>query len=173
MISYGTVNFNASAALSSLELRNSTLGGTASVTVAGPFLWRPGATIAGSGPVDILGPALIDTTNYVVALDGRSLNFHAGATWRGAGGGIYLQNGAVLNNLAGSTFTITDDGVVSQWAGAPSVFNNAGVLRKTGGSGITIFYDRLNNSGSFEVLSGGLDWRAGGSLDELAPSHQL
>ncbi len=165
VISYGTVNFNAPAALTSLELRNSTLGGTGLVTVAGPLLWRPGASIAGSGTVDIFGPALIDTTNYIVVLDGKSLSFHAGATWQGGGGGIYLQNGAVLNNLAGSTFTITDDGVVNQWGGAPSVFNNAGILRKIGGSGSTIFYDRFNNSGSFEVLSGRLELDGGASLD--------
>ena len=68
----------------------------------------------------------------------------------------------MINNLTGAVFDIRSD-VHFMAAGTASVFNNAGTLRKSAGTGESqFFYLTVNNSGAVEVQSGKLSLHGGG-----------
>jgi subtilase family serine protease len=157
----GTVNFNAggTVSLTGLTLSGGTLGGTLPVPVNGPFNWSSG-TLNNTGGVTLNGTSsLSGVGNYVMVLDGLLVN--AGAlTWGGSGQNLYLSSGT-LTNLATGTITITAD--VSAVNGGGSAIGNAGVMRKTGGTGTMTLGVPFVNTGDVQVQSGMLSVTGGGS----------
>src|SRR5262249_19508917 len=88
----------------------------------------------------------------------RTINNSGIMNWLGTGD-ITASQSAVLNNLSGATFNITNnqsfaDGTCS------SVFNNAGTVVKSGGGPTTIGL-RFHNTGTVTIQSGTLDFRCG------------
>lgn len=87
-------------------------------------------------------------------LNGRIVNHSGTAIWTGSGN-ILARDGAVFNNLAGAVFEAQNNqSYYWNFNGSVPVFNNAGMLRKTGGTGLSIFDASMTHSGSLEALSG-------------------
>src|SRR5664279_139091 len=139
------------------NLGGATLSGAGSFSVNGPFNWSSG-TINNTGGVALNGTSsLSGVGTYVMQLYGLLIN--AGTlAWGGSGQNLYI-GGGTLTNLATGTMSITAD--VSSVAGG--TIGNAGVLRKTGGTGTTTLGTALVNSGDVQVQSGALDMTSGGS----------
>ena len=137
------------------NLGGGTLGGTGSFTVNGPFAWS-GGVLANAGGVTLNGTSsLTGAGNNSMQLDGLLIN--AGTlTWGGSGNNLLFASGT-LTNLATGTITITADVSTSNGGGA-NVFGNAGLLRKTGGTGTTAMNSGVAfvNSGDVQVQSGTL-----------------
>ena len=163
-ISAGAVNFNAGGVvnLTGLTLSGGTLGGTLPVPVNGPFAWS-GGVLANAGGVTLNGTSsLTGAGNNSMQLDGLLIN--AGTlTWGGSGNNLLFASGT-LTNLATGTITITADVSTSNGGGA-NVFGNAGLLRKTGGTGTTAMNSGVAfvNSGDVQVQSGTFNVVGGGS----------
>lgn len=139
-------------------------GGTytsGSTTTVGGLLTLSGGTIAGTGPVNASGGLSLSGGNRT--LDGITLNNNGAATWS-AGALLTLANGAVFNNAAGSTFTVTLFGAVVSGGVAGGSFNNAGTLNITSGS------LRLTGGGTH---TGAFDIASGTTLELTGGTHTL
>ena len=79
--------------------------------------------------------------------------------WSGAGNFILSQSG--VYNLAGSLFDMQNDLTISPNVGG-EFFNNAGMLRKSSGSGWSTVGVWLDNSGTVDALSGIIKITGGG-----------
>jgi hypothetical protein len=77
-------------------------------------------------------------------------------TWGGSGANLYFANGT-LTNLAAGTITITAD-VSTANGGGVNAFGNAGLLRKTGGTGTTAMAGGVPfvNSGTLDAQNGNI-----------------
>jgi hypothetical protein len=163
-----TANFNTDTTLSSLTINSGTLGGSGTVTVAGPLTWTEGM-MTGTGVTNATG-GLTFSGSGTKFLD-RTLNNASGAVWTGTGL-IELNPGAVFNNLAGATFDDQGDGNVS---GNSAIFNNANgsTFTKSGGTGTTRFQGvTFSSSGAVLLQAGTLSLDGGatnsGSLSVAA-----
>ena len=161
-ISAGAVNFNAGGTvnLTGLTMSGGALGGTLPVPVNGPFSWSSG-TINNTGGVTLNGAGSLSGVGAgAMTLSGPLIN--AGAlTWSGSGNNLVVSSGT-LTNLAAGTITITTD-ISGVSGGGFNSFGNAGLLRKTGGTGTTTLSVPFANTGDVEVQSGTLDMAGGGS----------
>ncbi|MBX7211664.1 MAG: hypothetical protein K1X78_25375 [Verrucomicrobiaceae bacterium] len=87
--------------------------------------------------------------------------------------------GCTVNNLASGVYNFLRDGTPFQNYNAGHVFNNAGAIIKTGGSGVTHLnswtfvntYKIVSNSGSLTFDGGELDLNAGGLMMGLSDIH--
>src|SRR6185503_7065046 len=69
-----------------------------------------------------------------------------------------IYNGPTINNLAGGIFEFADNATIPHYSGTEGTFNNAGTIRKTGGTGVSSIDDRLNHTaGSIDVQTGTLE----------------
>jgi hypothetical protein len=142
----------------SLVLSSGTLTGPGKLTLTGALNWT-GGTITGTvqcngGTVDhntwLIGGQLINTGHLTVSTE-QGYSFSTG-------------DGSVISNLAGGTLDwVTDAGTT--WSGStPGTIYNAGLFRKSAGTGTTSIYDTFNNlaNGTVEADSGILSLREGG-----------
>jgi RHS repeat-associated protein len=156
----GSADFSSGAPITVpvLKLTAGTLSGSDTVTATDTFNWTGGimsgtgtTTVAATGTFNLSGLLTLDTRTVVNA--GR-------ATWSGDGqfDSIVMNNNSVIDNLAGAIFTITNDQTVHNLSiGSLPRFNNAGTLVKTGGTGVTGFYEvGLDNTGILRLESGTL-----------------
>ena len=152
-ISAGAVNFNAGGTvnLTGLTITGGTLGGTLPVPVNGPFSWSVG-TINNTGGVTLNGASSLSGVGTGAMLLGGPL-INAGAlTWGGSGLNLVVSSGT-LTNLAAGTITITTDISAGNGGGLNS-FGNAGLWRKTGGTGTTTLSVPFVNTGKLDAQSG-------------------
>ena len=156
-VSNGTLTLNSGepVSLPALRLSGGALTGSDSITTTGMLTWT-GGTLSGSGQTVAAGGLLI---NGSVTLDGRTLENGGAATW--TGGHIALNNGAVLHNRVGASFTAQNIGYnINASSGALGHFINAGSLVKEGASTNTIFA-RVTNSGDVRITAGTLGLNGG------------
>ena len=162
-ISAGAVNFNAGGTvkLTGLTLSGGTLGGTLPLPVNGPFNWTSG-TMADTGGVTLNGASTLSGPGSSTMILGGLLINNGTLTWGGSGANFLFSNGT-LTNLATGTITITAD-VSTEDGGGFNLFVNAGLLRKTGGTGTTTMgHGAFVNTGDVQVQSGTLNVVEGGS----------
>lgn len=124
-----------------------------------------GVTIAGTGKVIVSSGSTLQLGG-----DAGGVNFsqrtvqNSGTINFNASGDIGLNDGAVLNNLAGANFNIlVDRNIASNSAG--SVFNNSGTITKSAGVGNTTIFAALNNTNTLNVASGSVAVRGGANLN--------
>ncbi|MEQ1858731.1 MAG: FG-GAP-like repeat-containing protein [Chthoniobacteraceae bacterium] len=147
----GTLTFNNTANLASLNLSSGTLNGNGTVNVSAAINWTGGA-MTGSGITNANGGLTLSGGTHT--LDSRTLSNVGAATW--SAGSLNLLNGATINNQIGATFTTNFDGSITQFN--PVTFNNAGTFTKNGGTGITSSAAIFNNTGTVNINSGTLSF---------------
>ena len=180
--SSGTVNFSGGSGLTGSLLIN---GGTFNVNVAAPVsvagfsmtaggLGGSGRLIAGSlnwaggtitGSVQCNGGTLSGAYNSQIYLTGGQLVNTGHLLAKPASySSFYTGSGSVISNLAGATWDFTGDlGTVNN--GAPvGLIYNAGLLRKTGGTGTSTINDSFQNSGTLSAQTGTVSLQGGYSL---------
>ena len=145
------------------SITNLTLAGINLVstnTVSGTMNWNGGnlygaltvaggavLTIGGTGTLNLYG-ALTNAGTVVVTNTDHVRLWYSPTTAYGA---IY--------NLAGGLFDIQNDQFYLYNAYGTEFFNNAGTLRKSAGSGTTVIYPIINNTGLIEADSGTLGFQ--------------
>ncbi len=111
-------------------------------------------------------------TNGILNIDWNQLTTMAGSLTNGGlvnvhgSGQLNLMSGPI-NNLPGG---IIDFKTNQMWTGFPATFYNAGLLRKTGGTGMTQFglsgYPiNFTNTGTVEADIGTITFNSGGQID--------
>jgi autotransporter-associated beta strand protein len=124
-LSSGTMSLAAASTISGdLTIAGGTLTGAGALTVDGPLTWT-GGTISGSGAINAQGGLTLGgtaaNTSYYEYLSGRILNNAGTATLfsSNAGGGLYLSNGATLDNRPGASFAFATDAASAAMAARP------------------------------------------------------
>jgi RHS repeat-associated protein len=158
----GTANFSSGSQVTIPGLSMSAVGyvtsstpvltGTDDLSITGPMIWKDSGVISGAGSVTTHGGLTISPG--LLTLNGRSLNLASDTTVTGTYGGaqgLTLQNGASINNQAGHTFDFQIDYPPAITGG---VFNNAGIVQKSAGTGQVSVNGVFNNSGSVLAESG-------------------
>jgi hypothetical protein len=136
-----------------------TLTGGGTVTVNGALVWT-GGSMEGTGKMVLNGTGNIGGGISVTVLRGSRVVDNAGTVTVVATPSLPFQfrDNAVWNNLAGSVLGLSSVGTISAFFVTPtSVIDNAGTIRKTGGTGnVSAIGVRLLNSGRIEVQGGDL-----------------
>src|SRR6516165_2449015 len=168
-ISSGGLNFSSGSAVSSSTLTQSggTLTGSDTVSLSGLVTWSAG-TQSGTGTTNANGGMSLPAA--FVSLDTRTLNVSGATTFGSTGVGastLLLQNGAVVNNLAGATWSLVagnGQGIFFSGGAAPT-FNNAGTFQQVTGAttnNITVAFNN-NTGGTVAVNAGTLSFSGGGT----------
>jgi hypothetical protein len=170
-LSGGTLSVGATSTVANLTQSGGTLAGAGTLTVSGSFSWT-GGTQSGPGTTAIAsgGAATINSSTSALTLSGRTLNNSGAVTWSGTNA-LQLNDGAVWNDLSGSTFLASNNAAVTATSGT-GTFGNAGTFTKSGGAGTTSFASAVafNNTGTVNVLSGTLALAAGTNSATVAVS---
>jgi hypothetical protein len=160
----GTLNFLSDPTLADATLSGGTLTGPGTVTVNRTLTWT-GGTMTGGGRTVAAGD-LVLTGGADKTLTARTLDNARTATWTGTGT-IKFADLAAWNNLPGAVFDIQTDSGFGSLAGSglQGVFNNAGTVRKSAGTGTTVLsgYLRFDSSGTVEAQSGTLSIQGSGT----------
>ncbi|MDB6032819.1 MAG: hypothetical protein JWM16_3157 [Verrucomicrobiales bacterium] len=123
--------------------------------VSGVLNWTSGMIAT---PMTVRSNAIMNVVGTGAKYLCGPLNNAGAIHWSGGDINVYnngtICNGAI-NNQAGGLFDIQGDNNLNALVG-PETLNNFGVLRKSAGSGTTI-YSRVVNYGHIEVLNGTLD----------------
>jgi hypothetical protein len=162
-VNNANVTFSRSASTGTLNFSSGALGGNVTITVTDLLAWT-GGTMSGPGVTVVAATASAQLTgSSTKALVGRTFNSFGAAVWSGSGS-IEFGAGAVWNNLVTATLDIQGDASMRQVSSPAGVFNNAGDVRKSAGTGATVWDGvNMNNDGTFEVLSGSVAIGAGTS----------
>ncbi len=143
--SNAVINFNGGA-----------IAGAGELVVEGLFLWT-GGTLASTGGVTANGTLVIGNA-IERDLSGVLRN---GGEGRWEAGTIRILANGVLENLAGGVLDLTFDGSTTTFDVGRTI-NNAGLWRKSGGTGTATLQAPFNNRGTVEVQSGTLRLAEGG-----------
>ncbi|NDQ57478.1 MAG: choice-of-anchor D domain-containing protein [Acidipila sp.] len=123
--------------------------GSGTYTFGGLVTWSGGT----------IGPNSVANTNGGLAITGAvtlvSSTVNSASNAVMSGSGQLTMDTATFNQGTGFTFDIQNDLPISAPAGKFGVFNNAGTLQKSAGTGTTDFNAvKLNNTGTLSLLSG-------------------
>ena len=116
--------------------------------------WSSGSLIGGGTLTNKSKITL--TTNGSRYISGGTTLANTGKVTMPSGGNLYLYDTAVFNNAVSGVFDINSDANIN-YSGSTHLFINAGLLKKSGGSGISYFYPNLTNTGTISVESGTID----------------
>jgi len=157
----GTVTINAPFSLSGLAFNSGQIDGTGALTLTGSNAWG-GGTMAGSGTTSNSG-TLTMSNNLGSILDTRTFNNAGTVNYQNLGNSLQLKNGAVFNNS--NIFDFQGDANFTCNCAVPGLFHNlgTGVLKKTSGTGMSIFTAPLANDGSVQVNAGTMQFTAAGT----------
>ncbi|HEX5043821.1 MAG TPA: hypothetical protein VFV75_12995 [Candidatus Polarisedimenticolaceae bacterium] len=159
----GNVNVNAALTLpaaTTLDFSAGLLGGTATLTLNGPFLWS-GGRMTGAGTTTVNGIFNVSATVEINL--GRTLNNATTLTWTGGNGsGFRTGTGSIINNTG--TWDAQANTVIVNFFGGTTTFNNSGTLKKSGGTGTTSIDIPVQHSGgSIQAQTGLLTMNGGGT----------
>lgn len=157
IISGGTVTITHEVTVQGLTFSAGTLQGSNGITVTQAMTWT-GGTQSGSGATTIAAGATLNVNGSHVTQNQRTLNNAGTVNWTAT---IYwdMNNGAILNNLAGATFNAQTNGGI---LGPGGVFNNQGTF-VCSGSGVSSVTAPFNNSNLVQVQGGTLNLNGGGN----------
>src|SRR5262249_60590705 len=112
----------------------------------------PAAPLSASGHTTPNGPSTPSGASFS-SLDGRTVD-NFGSASVPAGQSITFTNNAAWTNRPGSTFTLPDSAALSQFFSPGSLFDNQGLLLKSGPAGTASIGFLVNNSRSLVVQAG-------------------
>jgi hypothetical protein len=160
-----TVNFNTDATSVTTEMHRATLGGTGTFTTSQQFDWDGGTmtgdskTVLDDGSGENAGNAsVINITDGDASekrlTGGRTLENFGTVNWSGTER-IRFGMGASIENKQFALFDLQSDARLANDLGNPvGIFNNAGTLRKSGGSGTSNVETTMTNTGTVHVQIG-------------------
>ena len=163
-INGGTVSVLTNAtvtAAGTFELVTGTLGGDGvfSAPAGSQFNWK-GGVMGGSGKTTIATGATLVVSEVADKSLNRRLDNAGTLTW--TAGRIIGDNTPVLNNLGGGLFDVqTDTTLFESNDQTIKTFNNSGTVRKSAGTGTTVFNGTFNNSAILELKKGILSLPSG------------
>ena len=146
IINSGSVTIPADGAFAIMDWMGGTIAGALTVATNGVL------NISGSAEKDLFGA--LTNAGSVIWTDSGQL-----VVWYRPDLSYY----GVVYNQPGGLFDMQTDARL-YYSGGNEAFNNAGTLRKSAGSGITLFYPQLNNTGMVDVESGTLAFENGGGV---------
>jgi uncharacterized repeat protein (TIGR01451 family) len=157
----GDVTINAPFSLTNLTLNSGQIDGTGALTLTGTNAWG-GGTMGGSGTTSNSG-TLTMSNNLGSVLDARTFNNSGTVNYQNLGNALQLRNGAVFNNS--NIFDFQGDANFTCNCAVPGLFHNlgTGILKKTSGTGTSIFTAPLSNDGSVQVNTGTIQFTANGT----------
>ncbi|MDO8631835.1 MAG: hypothetical protein Q7R41_15215, partial [Phycisphaerales bacterium] len=126
--------------------------GPSPITVDGLFTWGAGAGITGPGVVNVNERMDVGPGGGQKSLYNRTIN-NAGLTTMN--GRFEMLSSSVFNNLPTGVFDILIDGTIIG-SGSTTPFNNAGLVVKSAGGGISTIRAPISNTGTVEVRTGTL-----------------
>jgi len=142
-----------------MTFASGSLGGTG--TIVGTLNWTGGTMVSG-------GTTFIATNGALVVSGGadkdlrRTLDNYGTLTW--TGGRILGHEAPTLHNRAGALFEARADTTLYESGdGTIKTFNNAGVARRTTGTGVTTWHGLFNNAGSLIGETGTVALAGGGA----------
>ena len=154
-----TVNANGAVNQSGGTLQTSG-GNTGQVTVNGRYDWSGGSvnyasfTVAPTGTLALAGVSVKSLQSLQLVNNGTMVNTGAGS--------LQIENNSTVTNAAGAVIDLQGDGGLQQNGGGNSVLTNAGLIRKTVGTGTAnITTPLFNNTGVVDVQAGTLQVAAG------------
>jgi uncharacterized repeat protein (TIGR01451 family) len=152
----GTVNAQ------NLKMTGGTINGTGTLTVTNTFN-HTGGYLSGSGVIlNIPTGAVwnVNTANVAAA----TCNIDGSIVWTGTSA-LDFSQGAIINIHATGLFDAQSDAPIYIFGGGnPPVFNNAGTMRKSAGTGTSAFgVGFLNNIGFVKALTGTVEFSGGGN----------
>ncbi len=160
VISSGVVSVTADATVDGLTLFGSgTLQGDANLEVTVSLNWTDGG-MTGTGKTIVPdGGTLSISGNGSKNLE-RDLDNGGTATWSGS----QIGGSAIFTNLSTGTFTIQNDRLLGTGS---AIFNNNGMVIKTGDGGETTMNSQFiqSGTGSVDVQSGVMRFNEGGTID--------
>src|SRR5262249_25683014 len=121
-----------------------------------------GGGLDGSGSVVVASGATLSIAGgNDKAFSQRTLANSGTVIW--SGGNFNTGNGAILTNLVGGVIDIqSDQSWTHNQGGSPAAINNAGLLKKSAGSGTSTVQAVLNNYGTLDIQSGTLSFSKSG-----------
>jgi hypothetical protein len=152
-----------------INFSNGTINFTGPVTINGQFNWS-GGTLSGS-PLTIASNAVLNISGSGSRMVANVLTNAGTVNWAPSGGTFYVQNnnanlgGAIYNVAEGLWDLQTDQYLRCYYCGASELFNNAGTVRKSGGTGTTYHGVGFCNSSVVSVLAGTLSLGGGGTVE--------
>lgn len=152
-----TLDTDATAGSLALIAGGVSLSGPGRLTINGPLTWGSsggGGTIRAT--VQCQGGLI---TGGGVFLYGTLVNGGALTNALSGGQAIYTGNRSVISNLAGASFDFVTDCYTLYNGGARGVIYNAGMFRKSGGTGQSRVQDTFFSTGTVETRSGTLDFQ--------------
>jgi hypothetical protein len=123
---------------------------------SGIYVGGTSSSSGGTATLQINSGGAVQINNGMQIYFGGKLNNSGTASW--AGGTIVAVG--PINNMAGAIFD--SQGNLSL-VGAGGAFSNAGLLRKSSGTGLTTVSTPLTNTGTVQVQSGSMSFMGGGS----------
>jgi fibronectin-binding autotransporter adhesin len=139
-----------------------TIDGPGNILLTGTLNWISSA-MGGTGETTLPVDHVLDLSGAAKKeLLGRTF-INLGTTNLGQGVNFAGNNGATFNNQSGAIFDSIGDGNLTWTVGTQPTFNNAGLFRKSAGTGVTSVAWVFNNTGTVEVFSGTLSLAGGGN----------
>ncbi len=157
-----TVTLNVAAAVKSIVVQdNSTFNVSNNLSFLNASSFAPNVTVNWSSG-SLLGGGTLTNGGKVNIITNGSRYISGGTTFTNnglvtmpSGGYFYLYDTSVFNNSTTGVFDIQSDAVLS-YSGTTHRFNNAGLLKKSAGTGTASFQTILNNTGTISADSGTL-----------------
>ncbi|QAA81106.1 BspA family leucine-rich repeat surface protein [Aequorivita sp. H23M31] len=152
------------------------ISGTLTGNLDGPLYWTGNFSVPDTATFDftgdtgvswasgsLIGGGTLTNESTINLVTGTSRYISGGTTLENiglftmpAGGYLYLYDTSVFNNTVSGTFDLQSDAWVS-YNGTEHSFINAGLFKKSAGSGTSLIYPILTNTGTIAVESGSMD----------------
>ncbi|WKJ91035.1 hypothetical protein QZJ86_02605 [Methylomonas montana] len=170
-VANGTLNLAQNWQTANFTQSGGTLNGAGNLTVTGNANFTAG-THSGTGTTTLQGTTTISSNGLdldagrVLRNEGTvtwsSGNLNLNATGSGGSGRIDNASGAVWDSQGNQQVFATAFGDLNNLAGFPA-FNNAGIFRKSGGTGTTTVSTTFNNTGTVDAQLGSISLSGGGT----------
>ena len=179
-ITGGTLAVNSQFTVSGpVTLTSGAFGGTGEIDLGGLLTWSGGFICSAiSGVSCTTGTSAVMNANAGISftpapgavLSNRTLNITGATSWTGTAGTLTIENGAIVNNNAGSTWSYSNDSTLAYGGGTgTSAFNNLGTFQKIAGTATTTIQVPFHNTGTVNANSGTMTFTGGGNCTSTCP----
>ncbi|HEX5104204.1 MAG TPA: hypothetical protein VFV87_10360, partial [Pirellulaceae bacterium] len=154
-------NLNLDASVPKVLFASGFIGGTGTLTVTESMSWTGGQLNEG-GTVLVAPDATLtlDATSVGITTGGGNIDNHGTFRWLRGAINASSSSRLTLHNRAGALFDIQSNAAAGA---ASSVVHNAGIIRKSAGTGRSELRMAVNSTGSVEVQTGTLALQGGGN----------